>query len=646
MLQLRDIEKEYGGRRLLDRVSWHVQPGARIGLCGANGSGKTTLLRLLSGQIESDAGSVQVARGTTFGYLPQDGLTHAGQSLFAEVRSGFAELTAIEAELGQLETLVEAGADEKTLSRYAELQEIFQLRGGLTIDAGTSRVLKGLGFAESDFDRPCEEFSGGWQMRIALARLLVGQPTLLLLDEPTNHLDLPARDWLEAYLRAYPFGVILVSHDRWFLESVVDQIVEVWNGGLTEYPGNYSRYETERDRRVTALHEAKDRQDKEVARVQAFIDRFRFQASKASQVQSRVKALEKVVPIDVPPRRKRIVFRFPDPPPSGQAVLSLEDVEHGYGALSVLAGIGVQLRKGERVALVGANGAGKSTLMRVLSGTELPRAGRRVADERLKVAYFAQDQAKELPADRTALEAITEAAPLSVSGRVRDILGAFLFHGDDVRKPVSVLSGGERHRLALAILLLRPANLLLLDEPTNHLDLASKDVLLESLDAYTGTMVFVSHDRYFVDGLATRVLEVGDGKVTSYPGNYGDFLRARAAAADGGHQTLRVERTQVAATPTAAATAPPEGKLAYKERKEAQRAERAREREIAAAEARAATLEAKLAALEAKLADAAVYGVPQRLHAATVQYEALRAQVAAAWDAWEAVESAADRPPA
>jgi ATP-binding cassette, subfamily F, member 3 len=640
LLQLNDIVKEFGERRLFDHVSWHVRPGSRIGLCGENGAGKTTLLRLLAGQVEPDGGTMQVAKGTTFGYLPQEGLTHHGRTLFQEARSGLAELAALEAELHALEAVVAEGADGEALSRYAELSETFRLRGGLTIEADTSRVLKGLGFSDADFERPCEEFSGGWQMRIALARLLLQRPTLLLLDEPTNHLDLPARDWLESYLESYPFALILVSHDRWFLESVVDRIVEVWNGGLTEYPGNYSKYEAERDRRVAALREAKARQDEEVERVQAFINRFRYQANKAAQVQSRIKALEKVVRIDVPPARKRIVFRFPDPPPCSQPLLALEGVEHGYGALSVLAGVDLSLDKGERVALVGANGAGKSTLMRVLCGEEAPRAGVRRADDRLALAYFAQDQARTLDPTKTVLEAITAAAPLAVAHRVRDILGAFLFHGDDVGKPVAVLSGGEKNRLALAILLLRPANLLLLDEPTNHLDLASKDVLLESLRSYHGTIVFVSHDRHFVDHLATRVLEVGGRQVVSHPGNYSDFLRDRGAAGDAGHQALRVEHRGEARTGTTAPAASDGGKRAYEDRKEAQKLQLRRDRLLAEAEARVTALEAERAALETRMADPELYVDAARFREAMARHTALEAECAAAYAAWEAVESA------
>jgi ATP-binding cassette subfamily F protein 3 len=637
VLKLTDVVKEFGDRRLFDRISWQVRPGSRTGLCGENGAGKTTLLRMMAGEIEADGGNIKIPRGTTFGYLPQEGLHHQGRSLFQEVRSGLDDLAGIETELRDLEPrMAQDQADDELLTRYGELTEMFRLRGGYTMDADTSRILKGLGFSESDFHRPCEEFSGGWQMRIALARLLLKRPTLLLLDEPTNHLDLPARDWLEGYLTTYPFAVILVSHDRWFLESVVDRIVEIWNGCLTEYPGNYSRYEAERDRREAALREAKARQDEEVARVQAFIDRFRYQANKAAQVQSRVKALQKIVPIQIPPSRKKILFRFPDPPSCGEVALALEEVEHGYGALSVLGDVDLVLRKRERVALVGANGAGKSTLMRVLSGAEAPRAGSRTADDRLKIAYFAQDQARTLDPTRTVLESILDAAPLEIVPRTRDILGTFLFHGDDVHKPVSVLSGGEKNRLALAILLLRPANLLLLDEPTNHLDLASKDVLLASLQAYTGTIVFVSHDRHFVDGLATRVLEIGDRKVTSHPGNYADFLRDRAAAGDQAHQVLRVERLD-APSRTQDPAAPNDGKRNHEERRDAQKAQRRQARLLAEAEARVEAAETELAELEAALADPDIYHDSGRFQALTGRHTEIQAEIAAAYAAWEAL---------
>ena len=463
MLQLKNVIKQFGDQVVLGDVDWHVRPTDRVGLCGENGAGKTTLLRLLAGLCEVDSGKVQLARGTTVGYLPQEGLEHCGRDLFSEVRSALSELLAVEEELGLLEKKISHGTVQADLDRYSELQEIFRQRGGYTMEADIGRVLRGLGFTEEDRTKPCEYFSGGWQMRIALAKLLLQKPNLLLLDEPTNHLDLPARDWLEDYLAAYPHAVILVSHDRFFLDQVVTRIVEIWHAKLTDYPGNYSRYLTTRDERVTALREAKARQDEEIARIEAFINKFRFNANKAALVQSRVKQLEKIERIELPPERKKIGFSFPEPPKGGRLSVSLEQVSHGYGDLAVLENVNLAVEKGERIALVGANGAGKSTMMRLLAGAEAPRQGVREAGHNMVMAYFAQDQARTLDPRQSVLEQITSAAPFDMVPKVRNLLGAFLFHADDVHKKVAVLSGGERNRLALAILLLRPANLLLLD---------------------------------------------------------------------------------------------------------------------------------------------------------------------------------------
>ncbi|MGW8312795.1 MAG: ABC-F family ATP-binding cassette domain-containing protein [Desulfuromonadales bacterium] len=602
MLQLKDVVKQFADQVILNHVDWHVRPTDRIGLCGENGAGKTTLLRLLAGQVEVDAGRVQLARGTSIGYLPQEGLEHAGRSLFDEVRSALGELLEVEAELRQLEEQISRTAEPSALDRYAELQELFRQRGGYTMQADIGRVLKGLGFAEEDWDKPCEHFSGGWQMRIALAKLLLQSPNLLLLDEPTNHLDLPARDWLEEYLASYPHAVILVSHDRFFLDQVVTRIVEIWHAQLTDYPGNYSRYLVARDERVNALREAKARQDEEVARLEAFINKFRFNANKAALVQSRVKQLEKIERIELPPERKKIGFAFPDPPKSGRLVVELSGVSHAYGAVSVVEGVALAVERGERVALVGANGAGKSTLMRLLAGVEAPLRGERAEGHNLVMAYFAQDQARTLDSGLTVLEQITRAAPFDMVPKVRNLLGAFLFHGDDVHKKVSVLSGGERNRLALAILLLRPANLLLLDEPTNHLDLASKEVLLRALQGYQGTLVFVSHDRYFVDALASRVIEVAGHRATSYLGNYEDFLRAKSREGDASHSSLRVEQA-LSRNSVSHAGAEPSGAVAHAERKAARRREQKQRKQLAEVEEKIEALEGQLAELTTEMQD-------------------------------------------
>jgi len=638
MLQLRNVEKQFADQVVLRHVDWHVRPTDRIGLCGENGAGKTTLLRILAGQADVDAGAVQFARGTTIGYLPQEGLEHSGRTLFAEVRTALAELLAAEVQLRQLEARISNGADQAALERYAQLQELYHQRGGYMMEAEIGRVLKGLGFAEADWERPCEHFSGGWQMRIALAKLLLQKPNLLLLDEPTNHLDLPARDWLEGYLAAYPHAVILVSHDRFFLDQVVTRIVEIWHGELTDYPGNYSRYLAARDERVSALRAAKTRQDEEIARTEAFINKFRYNANKAALVQSRVKQLEKIERIELPPERRKIGFSFPVPPKGGRLAVRLAGVSHGYGTLKVLEEVALDVERGERVALVGANGAGKSTLIRLLAGVEPPCMGHREAGHNLVMAYFAQDQARTLDPAMTVLEQITRAAPFDMVSKVRNLLGAFLFQGDDVQKKVAVLSGGERNRLALAILLLRPANLLLLDEPTNHLDLASKEVLLQALRGYQGTMVFVSHDRYFVDNLASRVVEVAGQRATSYLGNYEDFLRVKSGLGDASHSLLRVEQS-MATDPSSKDGGKASRMVSHAERKAARREEQKRQRQVTEIEERIELLEGKLAELVKEMQDPAMAVDHARLGKLVDRHVSLQDELDECLMRWESLQA-------
>jgi ATP-binding cassette, subfamily F, member 3 len=529
LIQLQDLTKSFGDRVLLDHVTWQITDRDRVGLCGANGAGKTTLLRMMAGLEEVDSGAILKPASLTVGYLPQDGLTHAGRTVFEEASSAFGELLAMKAEMHGLEERlgdpsVPEPEHDAMLHRYSDLQDQFRLRDGYSIDLKTATVLHGLGFKRADFDRATEIFSGGWQMRIALAKLLLGQPNLLLLDEPTNHLDLEARNWLEEYLNGYPHAVILVSHDRFFLDAVVTRITDLTLRTLTDYVGNYSQYLVEHEARIEALRKAKREQDEEVARIKMFIDRFRYQATKASQVQSRIKLLEKVVPIEVPPERKKIHFDFPICAKSGRAVLELKRARKAYGDLIVFRDLQLHIERGDRIALVGPNGAGKSTLMRMLSGEEAPDAGQRTIGHNVVLQSFAQDEATRLDPAPTVYETLASGSPLHMVPMIRNILGGFLFSGDDVYKPVRVLSGGERTRLAVARMLLRPSNTLLLDEPTNHLDLDSKEVLLDALVDYGGTLVFVSHDRYFVERLATGIIEVGDGAAIVYPGTYKEFL--------------------------------------------------------------------------------------------------------------------------
>src|SRR4051794_8161613 len=529
MIQLSDLTKIFGDRVLFDHVTWQIGDRERVGLCGPNGAGKTTLLKMMAGLDEPDSGAVLKPAALTVGYLPQDGLAHAGHSLFEEASGAFEELIAVKAEMHALEArlgdpaIPEAEHDEM-LHRYSDLQDRFRLNDGYSIELKTATVLQGLGFSTSDFTRPTETFSGGWQMRIALAKLLLKQPNLLLLDEPTNHLDLEARNWLEEYLNAYPYAVILVSHDRFFLDAVVTRIADLTLRTLTDYHTNYSGYLAEHHERIEAMRKAKREQDEEVARVKMFIDRFRYQATKASQVQSRIKMLEKVVPIEVPPERKKINFNFPACAKSGRMVLELKHARKAYGDIAIFNDLNLHIERGDRIALVGPNGVGKSTLMRMLSGEEAPDAGERTLGHNVVMQYFAQDEATRMDPAPTVYETLASGSPLQMVPMIRNILGGFLFSGDDVYKHVRVLSGGERTRLAVARMLLRPSNTLLLDEPTNHLDLDAKEVLLDALVDYGGTLIFVSHDRYFVERLATKIVEVGAGTAVMFPGTYKEFL--------------------------------------------------------------------------------------------------------------------------
>ncbi len=536
MLHASNLHKAFGDRVLFDRVSWQIQPGQRVGLCGPNGAGKTTLLKMLSGEIEPDAGEIARPNGLTVGYLPQDGLTHAGRTLQGEASRAFETLLALQAELRDLEAQLgdadlPAGEHDDALARYSEVQHAFQDQDGYGIEAKVDAVLRGLGFEAADFEKPTETFSGGWQMRIALAKLLLRRPRLLLLDEPTNHLDLEARNWLEEFLVEYPHAVVLVSHDRYFLDSVVTEIAEVGLRTLTTYRGAYSAYLTEREARIARLREAKRQQDEEVARMRMFIERFRYKATKAKQVQSRVKMLEKITPIEVPAARKRVHFKFPASARSGRTVIELRDVAKAYGDVRVFERAGVHIERGDRVALVGPNGAGKSTLMRMLSGVESPDRGERIEGYRVVLQYFAQDEAARLDGSLTVYETLASGSPVDIVPAIRNILGGFLFSEDDVYKRVAVLSGGERTRLAVARMLLRPSNTLILDEPTNHLDIDSTDVLLDALTDYGGTLIFVSHDRYFVDRLATKIIDVGHGEAALYPGTYEEFRWSKAQEA-------------------------------------------------------------------------------------------------------------------
>ncbi len=428
--------------------------------------------------------------------------------------------------------------------RFQRLEGAIRAREGYAIEAQVGTVLAGLGFGKEDWQRQTEEFSGGWQMRIALAKLLLEKPNLLLLDEPTNHLDLETRNWLEDYLRSYPYAYVLISHDRYFLDVTVNKTLEIWNRAVHFYSGNYEKYLREKQQRKDSLESAYRNQRERIEQLEAFINRFRYQATKAKQVQSRIKELERIERIQVPPDERTIHFTFPQPKPSGRVVAEFKGIAKRYGEKQVFSGVEFIIERGDRVALVGVNGAGKSTLIKLLADLERPTAGEYHIGHNVEIDYFAQDQYKELNPEARLLEDLSSVAPYKTQPELRTLLGSFLFSNDEVFKRIGVLSGGERNRYALARMLLQPSNFLLLDEPTNHLDLRAKDVLLEALEKFTGTVVFVSHDRYFIDHLATRVFEVADGALTVYPGNYEDYLwrkqqPANAGLADAGEISLR-----------------------------------------------------------------------------------------------------------
>jgi ATP-binding cassette subfamily F protein 3 len=656
VIQLQALTKAFGERILLDKVTWQVTDGERVGLAGPNGAGKTTLLRMLAGLDQPDRGSIIRPAGLTVGYLPQDGLDHHGRTLVDEASRAFEPLLEAKRSIEQIEhdladPSLPEGEHETLLVRYHDLTDFFRREEGHSIDLRVTQVLEGLGFSKADFGKPTETFSGGWQMRIALAKLLLGRPTLLLLDEPTNHLDLDARNWLEGYLSSYPHAVILVSHDRFFLDSVVTRISEISLRTIADYTGTYSQFLVERDARLERLRKAKQEQDDEVARMRAFIDRFRYQATKAAQVQSRIKMLERVVPIEVPPERKRVRFTFPTCPKSGRIVLELERVRKAYGTNVVLDDIGLHVERGDRIALVAPNGAGKSTLMRLLAGVEAPDTGTRREGHQVVMQYFAQDEASRLEPEKSVYEVMESESPVGMVPMIRNILGGFLFSGDDIYKRAGVLSGGERTRLAVARMLLRPANTLLLDEPTNHLDLDSKDVLLDALEDFGGTLVFVSHDRYFVDKLATKIIAVGHGGIEVYPGTYEEFLWSRAkreegaASQPGNPQATPQARPGRSLPVKKPATAAPSA-ASYEKKKradaESRRRRRAaddRARRIADLETRIAAREAEIRDIEARMAAPGFYDRREEAETLVTRHQTLMWEVGDLMNQWEALQA-------
>lgn len=650
-VQFSQVSLAFGDRDILKNVTINLQTGSKVALTGANGAGKSTLIKVLAGLVKPDSGSRAVQKDSRIAYLPQSGLTHHGCTLKEEADKAFEFGYELQRQIDQLgeEVQKEQGNTDAFLIRQAELIQELQDSQWDRRDAMAESVLLGLGFSREDLNRNTEEFSGGWQMRIALAKALMQNPDILLLDEPTNYLDIEARSWLENFLQNYKGGFLLVSHDRYFLDVTINEVYELFNGDLKKYPGNFSHYEKVRQVELQTLIAEYEQQQQEINKLEDYINRFGAKATKAAQAQEYQKRLDKMVRIEIPESLKKIHFSFPPAPHAGRLVLRLKDICKSYdGSRNVLDNLELTLENGERLVVAGRNGAGKSTLLRIIAEEDKDFTGQIIPGAGVQIGYFSQDNAETIKGKETILEYLEERAPLELIPKLRDMLGAFLFRGDDVYKSLDVLSGGEKSRIALLQLLLSPVNLLVLDEPTNHLDIHSKDVLLKALESFGGTVVFVSHDRGFIEELATKVLHLEPGKFKYYPGNYQYYIEQVEKQSAGENLSLGLghspensakqnERSSssngdaLRNVPEAAS----ETKLSWEEQKKRDAEKRKVEKEVSKLEAEIEELENKKSELEAKMGNPEVYSNGEKAKAVQSEINALISNIDQKTQAWE-----------
>jgi ATP-binding cassette subfamily F protein 3 len=647
MLNVTGISKSYSDQELFSGVSFNVGMSDRIAVIGRNGTGKTTLFEIIAGNIMPDSGSISLRRDTAIGYLRQDVQTSSGRALLEHVSSS----SHVVSDLAHKIRLIQEGlAEEKDketvtglLKELGELQHLYEAKGGYDSEHEAKIVLSGLGFAESDFGRALSEFSGGWQTRIELARLLFLNPDILLLDEPTNYLDLETQRWFENYLKRYHGAVLVTSHDRAFLNNVASKILSIEDDGVIFYRGNYDSYVLAREKDIKTQQAAARRQELKISRQMRFIERFRAKNTRASQVQSRIKQLEKMERVTVPRSTKKIKFNFPEPPRSSRVVIELKHVDKSYGQHVVYRDLNLALERGDRAAIVGINGAGKTTLLRILAGVLPFESGQRIIGHNVTTAYFAQYYIESLNPRSSIIEELRSAAPDEPEQRLRGLLGAFLFSGDDVTKNISVLSGGEKTRVAIARMLIRPANFLLLDEPTNHLDIPSREILTDALNAYKGTLCFITHDRMLIREIANKIIEVRDGRITVFLGSYDDYLQQSAASYA---VTNTEENRSHGRQPHGLSTTVQKRRrkaLEARLRNEYYRVISPINQRIAAIEQEVTVITERIKEIEPIMADPAHYEDPQNIVAVNREYAVLRKKVARLTNEWDGLTVVAER---